>query len=118
MAHWRDGGIGNMPGSDGRPIEEWTLLEKLNEIASSTPSGSPMPRCLGGAGVIDWAAPLGKIASEAFNEIQRLHGVETNLRDALILLGETRDEVTRLAGEVRQLADDLESERRSGDYDI
>jgi hypothetical protein len=30
MAHWRDGGIGNMPGSDDRPIEEWTLLERLN----------------------------------------------------------------------------------------
>ena len=33
MAHWRDGGIGNMAGSDDRPIAEWTLLEKLRAIA-------------------------------------------------------------------------------------
>lgn len=32
MAHWRDGGIGNMAGSDDRPLSEWTLLEKLNNL--------------------------------------------------------------------------------------
>ena len=33
MAHWRDGGIGNMAGSDDRPAEEFTLLEKLAVLA-------------------------------------------------------------------------------------
>jgi hypothetical protein len=33
MGHWRDGGIGNLPGIDERPFEEWTLLEKLHAIA-------------------------------------------------------------------------------------
>lgn len=62
MAHWRDGGIGNMPGSDDRPIEEWTLLEKLAFIASV-----PIP---------EDADPETKMArrmvSDAFDEIQRL----------------------------------------------
>lgn len=33
MAHWRDGGIGNMAGSDDREAEEFTLLEQLAVIA-------------------------------------------------------------------------------------
>lgn len=33
MAHWRDGGIGNMAGSDDREAEEFTLLERLTVIA-------------------------------------------------------------------------------------
>jgi hypothetical protein len=32
MAHWRDGGIGNMAGSYDDPVSEWTLLEKLNNL--------------------------------------------------------------------------------------
>lgn len=32
MAHWRDHGIGNMAGSDDRPVEEWTLLECLRNL--------------------------------------------------------------------------------------
>jgi hypothetical protein len=73
MAHWRDGGIGNMAGSDDRPIKEWTLLEKLAEIAGTKP-GSSMPQCLGGPNVINWAEPMNMIAQEAFDEIQRLRG--------------------------------------------
>lgn len=80
MAHWRDGGIGNMLGSDDRPIKEWTLLEKLNELAS-TPMGAPIPRCLGGSTNI--ALPMSKIASEAFDEIQRLRAEVTRLDAAL-----------------------------------
>lgn len=53
MAHWRDGGIGNMAGSDDRPIEEWTLLERL------------------AAGHI-YAEGDTTIAQLAFDEIQRL----------------------------------------------
>lgn len=96
MAHWRDGGIGNMAGSDDRPIEEWTLLEKLAEI-STTSVGAPIPRSLGGNGkygLNDWGTPLSKIAQEAFDEIVRLRGVDVKLRlteghyrDALNLLG-------------------------------
>lgn len=73
MAHWRDGGIGTVPGSDDRPIEEWTLLEKLAEIAS-TQLGAAMPLCLGRETSWDWATPLKIIAQAAFDEIVRLRG--------------------------------------------
>ena len=33
MGHWRDGGIGNMAGSDDRNASEFTLLEKLAVLA-------------------------------------------------------------------------------------
>lgn len=33
MAHWRDGGIGNMAGSDDRDASEFTLLERLAVLA-------------------------------------------------------------------------------------
>lgn len=39
MAHWRDGGIGNVAGSDDRPVKEWTLLERLASAASGKVSG-------------------------------------------------------------------------------
>lgn len=90
MAHWRDGGIGNMAGSDDRPIEEWTLLEKLASIATAE-IGGPMPACLRhpttapdlvttdpvsgvsvGLGTNDWGTPLSAIVQDAFDEIQRL----------------------------------------------
>lgn len=106
MPHWRDGGIGNMPGSDDRPIEEWTLLEKLNELATA-PLGGPMPKTMGTPTFNNWATPLKKIAQEAFDEIVRLRGVDVKLRlteshyrDALNLLGETRDEVVRLQAQI------------------
>jgi hypothetical protein len=57
MGHWRDGGIGNMAGSDDRPIEEWTLLEKLAAIA-------------GVRGATLWADELPGIAQEAFDFIE------------------------------------------------
>lgn len=72
MGHWRDFGIGNMPGSDDRPIEEWTLLEKLAEIAT-TPLGADMPLCLEpDATGWNWATPLKQVAQDAFDEIVRL----------------------------------------------
>ena len=60
MGHWRDGGIGNVPGSDDRPIEEWTLLERLASI--------------GGGGFRHELDPnsVADLAQECFNEIVRL----------------------------------------------
>jgi hypothetical protein len=58
-----------------RPIEEWTLLEKLAEIATA-PFGGPMPRCL--LNPSDWARPMRKIAQEAFDEIVRLRAEVTD----------------------------------------
>lgn len=70
MAHWRDGGIGNMAGSDDRPIEEWTLLEKLADVASAPVGSLNQPYVMRLPG--DWATPLKQLAQEAFDEIQRL----------------------------------------------
>lgn len=61
MAHWRDGGIGNVPGSDDRPIEEWTLLEKLAAAAAGLPD-DPDPS-------VQMARAM---AQAAFDEIVRL----------------------------------------------
>lgn len=157
MAHWRDGGIGNMAGSDDRPIEEWTLLEKLNELATA-PLDGPMPKCMGIP--TNWATPIKAIAKAAFDEIQRLRGgypadlgdmltklriiaaddigdglastpvqllreaineigrkrlvdiklrlTEAHYKDALDLLGETRDEVVRLRKKVEDLENEIE----------
>lgn len=69
MAHWRDGGIGNMAGSDDRPIEEFTLLEKLAVLADMR-SGMTMPAFL--AGPNGWGEPLAALMQEAFDEIVRL----------------------------------------------
>jgi hypothetical protein len=82
MAHWRDGGIGNMAGSDDRPIEEWTLLEKLAEIADAV-KGGPIPRCMLGEAHDDWATPLKAIAQEAFDEIERLRTLEKEIGEAM-----------------------------------
>lgn len=86
MGHWRDGGIGNMAGSDDRPIEEWTLLEKLAELAT-TPTVAPAPRCLGDPASI--APFLKEIAQAAFAEIQRLRGgYPADLADPVVALRE------------------------------
>jgi hypothetical protein len=69
MAHWRDGGIGNMPGRDDRPVEEFTLMEKLRSLADAT-VGGPIPKVVDRPN--DWATALKEIANEAFDEIERL----------------------------------------------
>lgn len=58
MGHWRDGGIGTMVGSDDRPFEEWTLLERLAAAADGKVCG----------------LSADKLAQAAFDEIQRLRG--------------------------------------------
>lgn len=78
MGHWRDGGIGNMAGSDDRPIEEWTLLEKLADVATAPVGAVDRPYVMRAPG--DWATPLKALAQAAFDEIQRLRGVDTKLR--------------------------------------
>jgi hypothetical protein len=67
MAHWRDGGIGNMAGSDDRPIEEWTLLEKLVFLTGTTRA----PQV---------TFDIKKVAQEAFDEIYRVRQLEAGIR--------------------------------------
>jgi len=59
MAHWRDGGIGNMAGHDERPFEEWTLLEKLAAIADVRKGGMKI-----------FVNELPDVAQEAFEFIE------------------------------------------------
>lgn len=59
MVHWRDGGIGNMAGSDDRPFDEWTLLERLAAAADGRVYGMSAD----------------KLAQAAFDEIERLQRV-------------------------------------------
>lgn len=59
MGHWRDGGIGNMAGSDDRPFDEWTLLEKLSALSGH--SAWPLPIQI---------SEGGPIAQEAFDFIE------------------------------------------------
>lgn len=69
MAHWRDGGIGNMAGSDDRPIEEWTVMERLSRSITVG----------GGHGDITWADWE---ALEA--EIQRARAEVETIRQAAL----------------------------------
>lgn len=107
MSHWRDGGIGNMSGSDDRPIEEWTLLEKLAEIAT-TPIGRPMPKCIGMPPAVEWATPLKTIAQAAFDEIVRLRdlkveGLELRAKVAEDMLSTTRAHLGETQAECESL---------------
>lgn len=117
MSHWRDGGIGNMPGSDDRPIEEWTLLEKLAEI-KGTLQGWMLPRCLGIAGPnVDWGTPLSKIAGDAFDEIVRLRdlkveGLELRAKVAEDMLSTTRASLGETQAECESLKFKLELAER------
>lgn len=69
MAHWRDGGIGNMMGSDDRPFEEWTLLERLSWLTEETRSPQ-----------------ITEIAQQAFDEISRKRENSTNGRPRFVSL--------------------------------
>lgn len=60
MGHWRDGGIGNMAGSDDRPVSEWTLLERLNNLAAWVHQTGATAR------------DIEFLTQEAANEIERL----------------------------------------------
>ena len=75
MGHWRDGGIGNMAGSDDRLAEEFTLLERLAVIAGNSKT--------------DEQFNVADVADDAFEEIERLR--EANDGSLLSLVIEWRD---------------------------
>lgn len=58
MGHWRDGGIGNMAGSDDREAEEFTLLEQMAVLLGHSKT--------------DALFDANRVMDEAFNFIEAL----------------------------------------------
>jgi hypothetical protein len=97
MAHWRDGGIGNMAGSDDRPIEEWTLLEKLAALAADDSAG--VHPCM--QHPYGWGVALAAIAKEAFDEIQGLNALLDTVTTRLNALSDVIEAEIKRAKEQR-----------------
>lgn len=97
MAHWRDGGIGNMAGSDDREAEEFTLLERLTVIAGHSRT--------------DAQFNVADVAQEAFNFIEPITAAE-RLSGHAELIKELRER-TILGGGYADVSDD-ELERLIG----
>lgn len=85
MGHWRDGGIGNMAGSDDRDASEFTLLEKLAVLAGHSKT--------------DAAFDVAAVADEAFNAIQGMAAVQQVFSAKLLQL----DEITTMGRDAEHL---------------
>lgn len=72
MAHWRDGGIGNLPGSDDRPVRQFTVLEKMAVLLAGQSRGTSL-----------FDEHL--VMEQAFDEILRLHAEVDRLKAELQL---------------------------------